>query len=108
MYERSKSFADYVAPRGAVEQQLAGVWAEVLGFDQVGVEDDFFRLGGHSISAIRIVARLRGTLNVEMSVADLLTNPTIARLSSVIAEQTNNSPRLEGRREEAGDAVARR
>jgi NAD(P)-dependent dehydrogenase (short-subunit alcohol dehydrogenase family)/acyl carrier protein len=87
VHERSKSFVDYIPPRNAQEQHVASVWAEILGFDQVGIEDDFFQLGGHSISAIRIVARLRSALGVELSVADLLTNPTIARLSTVIPER---------------------
>jgi NAD(P)-dependent dehydrogenase (short-subunit alcohol dehydrogenase family)/aryl carrier-like protein len=90
-HRRSGSITPYVAPRGPIEEHLAQAWGDVLGFAQVGVEDDFFRLGGHSIAAIRIVARLRSTLGLEISVVDLLTNPTIARLGAVIAARANTA-----------------
>ena len=98
VHERSASLPAYVPPRDAIERHVAHTWAEVLSFEQVGVEDDFFRLGGHSISAIRIVARLRNTLGVEISVADLLTHPTVARLSAVIGSQTGGEAAAQARR----------
>ncbi len=56
----------YVAPRGPVEEVVAGIWAEVLGLDRVGVLDDFFDLGGHSLLSTRIVARLRDAFRTDV------------------------------------------
>ncbi len=56
-------------PRTPVEELLAGVWAEVLGVDRVGVEDDFFELGGHSLQATRVVSRVRAVLGVDAAPA---------------------------------------
>ena len=71
----------YVAPRGAVEQVVAGIWAEVLDIDRVGVLDDFFVLGGHSLLSTRIVARVRDAFGVEVPLHRLFSEPTVAGLS---------------------------
>jgi hypothetical protein len=47
----------FVAPRNEIEERLAGIWAEVLGIDRVGVDDDFFELGGGSLSSLRVIAK---------------------------------------------------
>jgi acyl carrier protein len=84
-HERPDSLGAYVVPQDGIEQQVAQVWADVLGFENIGANDDFFRLGGHSISAIRIVARLRDTLGADISVASLLTQPTVSKFCAAIA-----------------------
>jgi acyl-coenzyme A synthetase/AMP-(fatty) acid ligase len=65
--EFSGTEAEYVAPRTAIEAELARIWAEVLGVEQVGVQDNFFELGGDSILSIRVISRLRAALAVELS-----------------------------------------
>ncbi|MEI6411069.1 MAG: amino acid adenylation domain-containing protein [Bacteroidota bacterium] len=71
----------YVAPRNAVENQLVEIWQQVLGRDQIGVEDNFFNLGGHSLRAIRVVSLIRQALSVEIRLSEIFANPTIAALA---------------------------
>ncbi|MGR4879945.1 amino acid adenylation domain-containing protein [Streptomyces sp. LARHCF249] len=79
----------YTAPRNAVEETIAGVWAEVLDLDQVGVHDDFFALGGNSILSVRAAARLREALGITLSLRVLFDTPTVAALAASVdsAEQ---------------------
>jgi amino acid adenylation domain-containing protein/non-ribosomal peptide synthase protein (TIGR01720 family) len=73
-------------PRTAVEQTLAAVWQEVLGRRQVGVHDDFFALGGHSLRAIQVVSRLRRALAVELPLRLVFERPVLADLAAAIEE----------------------
>src|SRR5262249_7205493 len=57
---------DYIAPRTAEEEILAGIWAEVLGVDQISVNDDFFELGGHSLLATQVVSRIEQSIGIEL------------------------------------------
>ena len=75
----------YLAPRGAVEELLAGIWAQVLGLDRAGAQDDFFALGGHSLLATRVISRVREVFGTEVPVAALFDHPTVAGLAAVIA-----------------------
>ncbi|KAA0920607.1 non-ribosomal peptide synthetase, partial [Streptomyces apricus] len=75
---------EQVAPRTPQERVLAGVWADVLGTDAVGVEDDFFDLGGDSILAARTLARIREELGVRLSVRDVFTARTVAALAPLL------------------------
>lgn len=87
-HQRSLQSTDYVAPRTAIEQQIADLWQDQLGIDAVGVNDNFFELGGHSLLAVRVVSRLRELYAVELSLRTLLLEtPTVAGLASSIAEQ---------------------
>jgi len=75
----------YVTPRNAVEEVVAGIWAEVLKMEQVGIHDNFFELGGHSLLATQVVSRLREALQVEVPLRSLFLMPTVEGLVSEIA-----------------------
>ncbi|WP_042368093.1 non-ribosomal peptide synthetase [Streptacidiphilus neutrinimicus] len=84
--------AGHVPPRTAAERALAGVWAEVLGVDAVGVHDDFFDLGGDSILAARAVARIREASGVRLTLRDVFTARTVAALAPVLADPALAAP----------------
>ena len=76
----------FVAPRTPVEEQLARLWAEMLGLDGIGIHDDFFALGGNSLLAMRIIARVCDTFRVDVSVRSLLASPTVAHMAILIMQ----------------------
>nr|APD71797.1 non-ribosomal peptide synthetase 8 [Streptomyces sp.] len=76
------SSGEYRAPRDAAEEVLAAVYAEVLGLDRVGIDDDFFAIGGDSIRSIQVVSRARGG-GVEVSPRQIFDHRTVAELAAV-------------------------
>jgi tyrocidine synthetase III len=76
--------AEYEAARNEVEEKLVELWKEVLKVDQVGINDNFFDLGGHSLKATSLVARMHKELNVEVSLREMFKTPTIKGLSEYI------------------------
>ena len=85
--ERSRRAEDFVAARTPVEARVAAVWAEVLGIDRVGAEDDFFTLGGHSLLATQIVSRLARDFGVEISLRAFFAEPTVAGLAAAVTRE---------------------
>jgi amino acid adenylation domain-containing protein len=77
---------EYAAPRTPAEEVLAAVWAEVLGVERVGTDENFFELGGHSLLATRVVARLREVMRAEVPVRALFEAPTVAGLAARVEE----------------------
>ncbi|WDG44701.1 amino acid adenylation domain-containing protein [Pseudomonas synxantha] len=78
----------YVAPRTALEIQVAGVWKNVLELEQVGLDDHFFELGGHSLLATQVVARLKALLSCSLTLRDLFGAPRLADFVAAVAARS--------------------
>lgn len=76
----------YVEPSNAVERKTADIWQELLGIEKVGIDDNFFDLGGHSLIATQLVSQLRQDFQVELSPRHIFEAPTIAELALVIED----------------------
>jgi thioesterase domain-containing protein/acyl carrier protein len=79
---------NFVAPRDSVEMELAQIWSEVLSVEEVGVRDDFFDLGGHSMIATRMMYRIEQVFGRKIPLAALFESPTVEHLATLLREQT--------------------
>jgi acyl-CoA synthetase (AMP-forming)/AMP-acid ligase II/acyl carrier protein len=84
----------FTPPRSALEQLIAAIWTEVLKLPQVGIQDSFLRLGGDSLLATRIAARIREALRIDLPVAAIFEAPTVEQMAIAIAEAQSHSSRL--------------
>jgi acyl carrier protein len=82
--EHAAEAVRYVAPRTEAEEVLAEIWAEVLGVERVGVHDSFFDLGGHSLLIMRLLARIRDTLDLRISIRTVFSMPTLEAMAGEI------------------------
>ncbi|WP_435834378.1 amino acid adenylation domain-containing protein, partial [Streptomyces albogriseolus] len=82
----------HVAPRTDGERTLAAIWADVLGVDTVGVDDDFFDLGGDSILAARVLTRIREASGARLTLRDVFTARTVSALAPLTAEPSAAPP----------------
>jgi amino acid adenylation domain-containing protein/FkbM family methyltransferase len=80
--------SDIVMPRTRTEKALAAIWSELLKVETIGVDDDFFDLGGHSLMAIRATSRIRDIFEVDLQTQTLFDNPTIASLAKLLTDLT--------------------
>ena len=87
----------YRAPAGPVEEILAGIYAQVLGLERVGVDDSFFDLGGDSLSAMRVIAAINTGLDAGLAVRTLFDAPTVAQLAPRIGEGAGRRDAVGGR-----------
>ena len=83
-FERPDLSSEYAAPRDEVEKTIVGFWEELLGVDPVGVRDDFFALGGHSLIAVRLFTRIKKAFHVEFPISVLFEAPTIERCAELV------------------------
>lgn len=91
-FDRPELDSAFVAPRNDIERMLAGFWEELLGVEGVGVEDSFFDLGGHSLIAVRLFARVKKAFAVDFPISVLFEAPTVAKVAALIAEQAGITP----------------
>lgn len=85
----------YTAPQTRLEEELAEIWQEVLGVDRIGVHDDFFALGGHSLKAMSLLSAIHKRLYVQLPMKELFAAPTLSRLAL----------RIEGSSQAAFDSI---
>ncbi|MBE9103653.1 amino acid adenylation domain-containing protein, partial [Nostoc cf. edaphicum LEGE 07299] len=78
------SSSNIILPSTPIENLLAGIWAEILGIEKVGIDNNFFELGGHSLIATRVISRIRQVFQVELPLGYLFEKPTIAGLAKEI------------------------
>lgn len=111
---RAESAERYVEPRNPTEQRLARIWAEVLGLERLGVHDDFFDLGGHSLKAVRMLSAVAEAFKVELPLQTLFQASTIAGLAEKLDEALgtrstgNSGDTVDGERSEPRTATERR
>ncbi|HEY2113514.1 MAG TPA: phosphopantetheine-binding protein, partial [Candidatus Angelobacter sp.] len=86
--ESSRSYlgAEYVAPRNFTEQKIAEIWEELLGVHPIGIHDEFLRLGGNSLLAIRVAAELREAFQIEFPLAALLQSGTVSEIALFVED----------------------
>ncbi|MDK9761973.1 amino acid adenylation domain-containing protein [Vibrio sp. D420a] len=90
-----QGMSHYCTPTTELEMQLVEIWQELLGHDQIGTQDSFFSLGGNSLTATRLQARIQRTFQAQIALADLFHNPTIAELSQMLEGETIQQDDLE-------------
>jgi amino acid adenylation domain-containing protein/natural product biosynthesis luciferase-like monooxygenase protein len=97
MPDRSRSALDHahVEPRNELEQKIALIWQEVLGIEKLGVEDNFFDLGGHSLLVMRMKTRLQEISNKEISLIELFQYSTISALAAYLSQEQATQPSLQ-------------
>ena len=82
-----KQESSSVAPRTPIEDAIASLCAEILGRERIGVYDNFFDLGGHSLMATQVISRIRGIFQVDVSLRNFFEVPTIAGLSQIVVDK---------------------
>jgi amino acid adenylation domain-containing protein len=87
---------EYVEPVTEIEIRLAAIWKEVLAIEKVGLADNFFEIGGHSIKAMKLISRVKEEFEVNFKISEIFTNPTLLsqaqRIASLEIDLSNTIP----------------
>jgi amino acid adenylation domain-containing protein len=94
LFERPELDTDFVAPRTETEERIAAIWREILGIDVVGIQDNFFKLGGHSLMAVQVMSRINTLFHMDLPLRDFFESPTIEGIAGVV-ERTDPPPEIE-------------
>ena len=81
---------EYLPPRNELESKLALLWQAILGVEQVGINDNFFGLGGHSIKATILASRIHKTFKLKISLREIFAKPTIREQADYLKRVTEN------------------
>lgn len=84
---RRDRIESYVAPRNPTEELIAGIWSEVLGLSPIGVCDNFFDLGGHSLNVMKVMARVRTAFQIDLPLTSLFKAGSVAGLAAVVEQK---------------------
>ena len=103
LHERPDLSTDYEPPTNELQEFILDIWEKILGIKEIGIMDDWFELGGDSLTVTQLIARVREVYPVEVSVNIFFENPTIAGLAEMIEELLYE--KVQGLSEEELDAL---
>ncbi len=92
---------EYLAPRNETEQKLAEIWQEILEVERIGIRDNFFNLGGHSLKMVRMISQIHHKMGLEIALREVFAHPTIEKLSEQIRSKNVSDRRQVILKEEA-------
>jgi acyl carrier protein len=81
----------FIAPRTEIERTVTAIWQDVLQLDKIGMNDNFFDLGGHSLRMARVHSRLREKLHKDLSMVELFKYPTVESLVRYLSREENEA-----------------
>jgi acyl carrier protein len=84
---RAERDEEYIAPETPLEETLAEIWTQALGIDQLGIYDNVFKLGAHSLVATQVIHQINATFEINLPLRSLFEEPTVAGLA-ILIEQT--------------------
>ena len=86
---------DYVAPEDEIQQKVADIWSEILGISKIGINDNFFEIGGHSISAMELTRRINQSFSVNIPTVAIFKYPTVKKLTEMLQGGDDSSKQIE-------------
>jgi acyl carrier protein len=104
--ERPDLEAAYAAPETEAEKIIAGIWQEVLGVDKVGVNDNFFDLGGHSLQMIQAHAKVREAFDRDVSMVEMFQYPTARLIARYLTQDRDDEPSFQASHDRAETRLA--
>lgn len=88
---RTKSDTTYVSPTNELQEMIANIWQNILGVQQVGINDNFFEIGGSSLKGVQLIAQLKRHLDINLGIVDLFAAPTINKMTELIEQQRSGA-----------------